>query len=172
MIISVYAIPGKRFNEPLPDSFKKNSPESMVMLIKSVVLNYYGLTAKQVFSANRKRELVLCRQVMHYLAKKYTQLSLKKIGHEFPNDGDMDHTSVKHSVKTVMDLMDTDPMVRLQVKAMDESLFLEPEERNLVKLYRTASRPMVYQAPKVETQAAVIRMETQSESEKVANKYL
>ena len=48
---------------------------------------------------NRKREIVVARQISMLLIRKNTQLSLKSIGSIFGKD----HTTVIHSIKTITD---------------------------------------------------------------------
>ncbi len=73
--------------------------------IINVTCNYFEIK-QEVFQSNtRKREIVVARQLAHYFAKKYTKLSLAKIGDEI---GGKDHNTVRHSVKTVNNLKDTD----------------------------------------------------------------
>jgi hypothetical protein len=171
MIISVYAIPGKKFNEPLPSILNRHSPDFVVSQIKSVVLEYFGLSADQLFVRCRERDLVIPRQVMHYLVKKYTSLSLKKIGAAIPHKKNYDHTTVMYSIKTIMDLLETDENFRNQMDIIEQRLALEPEERNLLRLLKVAKREAPPPAVKPE-KTPVIRIETLSEQEKVERKYL
>jgi chromosomal replication initiator protein len=56
-----------------------------------------------------------------FLAKQFTKNSLKNIGDHF---GGRDHTTVIHSCQTVKDLMDTDVMIREQVKELQQKVQL------------------------------------------------
>jgi len=58
-----------------------------------------------VKSKIRKREIVQARQISMYLAKSYTNSSLKSIGHFF---GGRDHSTVIYACRTVEDLIETD----------------------------------------------------------------
>jgi chromosomal replication initiation ATPase DnaA len=54
--------------------------------------------------------------------KKYTKMSLKSIGQEFRGEKPgkvKDHTTVIHSIRTVKDLCDTDPMFSKEVKYIE-----------------------------------------------------
>jgi hypothetical protein len=53
----------------------------------------------------RKREIVECRQLCMYFAKKLTKKSLRTIGWYF---GRKDHATVLHAVKTIDNLIETD----------------------------------------------------------------
>lgn len=53
-------------------------------------------------SKSRKKEIVEARQIAHYLAKKYTELSLAKIGVEI---GRKNHATVLYSDRVVKDVL-------------------------------------------------------------------
>jgi chromosomal replication initiator protein len=57
----------------------------------------------------------MARQLSMYLAKNYTNSSLKTIGDSF---GGRDHSTVIHSLKTVQDIMDTDTLFKDKVNAL------------------------------------------------------
>ncbi len=77
--------------------------------IKEIVADYYNLTCEQIASKSRKQEIALARQMAMYLAKKYTQCSLKTIGSYF---GNRDHSTVLHSCQTIEGYISVDSMVR------------------------------------------------------------
>jgi hypothetical protein len=166
MIISVYAIPGKQYTEPLPSTLNRLRPDEMVQQIKSAVLHYFEMTPDEVFRKCRKRELVLARQIMHYLAKKYTSLSLIGIGAEFPHKLAFDHTSVRHSIETVLNLMETDANVRSQVNAIEFNMGCDHNERVVIVTNQQQIKTIV-KKELVEQ----LRSMTISEHEKVMSKY-
>jgi hypothetical protein len=168
MIISTYAIPGKKFTEPLPSTLARVKPNEMVTLIKESVLHFYNLKPEEVFRKCRKRELVVARQVMHYLAKKYTAMSLIAIGVEFPHRRPFDHTSVRHSIETVIDLMETDKNILAQVNTIEFNMGVDKDER-MVIVTPTKQIKTVMNLPSKPEAAKVI---TLSEHEKVMSKYL
>jgi hypothetical protein len=172
MIISAYAIPGKQFRDPLPIRHG-NTPGSIIPKIKYVVLDYFGLTDQKVFRKTRKREAVLARQIMHYLARKHTQLSLKKIGLEFHHGDKHDHTTIRHSVITIQNLIETDPVVKGYVETLTQMIGLDHEEMMLLKnktKFAPLDKPAVKPAPtKV---IPMSRANTLSEQEKTIAKYL
>jgi hypothetical protein len=172
MIISAYAIPGKQFRDPLPLR-QGNTPADVILKIKFAVLDYFGLTPQKVFRKTRKREAVLARQIMHYLARKHTKLSLKKIGLEFHHGDKHDHTTVRHSIITVQDLMDTDPTVKNYVETLTQMLGLDYEEMMLLK-NKTNFAPLIKPEVKpMETKVIPMgRANTLSEQEKTMSKYL
>lgn len=73
--------------------------------IQKFVSEYYNVALDLLKAKTRKREIVVARQVAMYLAKQYTNMSLKSIGFHF---GNRDHSTVIHAISTVNDMMDTD----------------------------------------------------------------
>ena len=126
------------------------------------------MTPEQVFRKCRKRELVLARQIMHYLAKKYTAMSLIAIGEHFPNKYPFDHTSVRHSITTVMNLMATDKNILAQVNSIEFNMGVDKDER-VVIVTPTKQIKTVMNLPVKPEPAKII---TLSEHEKVLTKYL
>lgn len=73
--------------------------------IKILVAKHFNIPVDELQSKTRLRDIVVARQLSMYLAKNYTNSSLKSIGASF---GGRDHSTVLHSLKMVRDLMDTD----------------------------------------------------------------
>ncbi len=73
--------------------------------IQKYVSNYFDVSIDNLKAKTRKREIVVARQVAMYLAKEFTNMSLKSIGYHF---GNRDHSTVIHAITTVNDMMDTD----------------------------------------------------------------
>lgn len=73
--------------------------------IQKFVSEYFTISLDLLKAKTRKREVVVARQVAMYLAKEYTNMSLKSIGYHF---GNRDHSTVIHAITTVNDMMDTD----------------------------------------------------------------
>lgn len=100
---------------------KTSSKEITIDTIQKMVCEYYEITYDKLQAKTRKREIVQARQISMFLAKQYTKNSLKTIGDHF---GGRDHTTVIHSCQTVKDLMDTDTMIREQVKELQQKVQL------------------------------------------------
>lgn len=73
--------------------------------IKEALQSYYSVQWPDIASGDRRREIVIIRQLYAYLCREFTPLSLKTIAR---NSNQRDHSCVIHSVRTVKDLMDTD----------------------------------------------------------------
>ncbi len=83
--------------------------------IKILVAKHFDVPVEKLHSKTRMREIVMARQLSMYLAKNYTNSSLKVIGDSF---GGRDHSTVIHSLKAVQDLMDTDLLFKDKVNAL------------------------------------------------------
>ena len=89
--------------------------EISVENIKQLVAKFFDVPIEKMQSKTRMREVVMARQLSMYLAKNYTNSSLKVIGDSF---GGRDHSTVIHSLKTVKDMMDTDTIYKDKVNSL------------------------------------------------------
>jgi chromosomal replication initiator protein len=64
--------------------------------IKSITAGYFNIPLSELISNNKQRIYSYPRQLAMYLCRKYTDLSLKKIGEAF---GKKDHSTVLYAVK-------------------------------------------------------------------------
>lgn len=80
--------------------------------IETNVAHYFNLDPEALHKKTRKREIVIARQTAMYFCKLYTRNSLKTIGQHF---GGKDHTTVIHSIRTVKDLLETDPTFKTHI---------------------------------------------------------
>lgn len=77
--------------------------------ITKVVCEYYKVDENKVREKNRKKEIVIARQVAMYLSKKMTRSSLKTIGLHF---GGRDHSTVIHAYNNIERIMGDDLQTR------------------------------------------------------------
>lgn len=89
--------------------------EISIESIKQLVAKFMEIPVEKIQSKTRLREVVMARQLSMYLAKNYTNSSLKNIGESF---GGRDHSTVIHSLKTVQDMIDTDLVFKDKVSAL------------------------------------------------------
>ncbi len=89
--------------------------EISVENIKNLVAKHFDMPVEKLHSKTRLREVVMARQLSMYLAKNYTNSSLKVIGDSF---GGRDHSTVIHSLKAIQDLMDTDLLFKDKVNVL------------------------------------------------------
>lgn len=87
--------------------------------IQKTVAAYYSVSLENLRSKSRKRELVAARQMAMFFAKRYTNHSLKSIGHYF---GGRDHSTVIHALQTVNDMLDTEPRFKLALEELQRKL--------------------------------------------------
>lgn len=89
--------------------------------IKLLVADYFKVPVEKLHGKTRKRVVVIARQLSMYLAKNFTNSSLKVIGDNF---GGRDHSTVIYSVKAVQDLMDTDLVFKDKVADLEKQVQL------------------------------------------------
>jgi chromosomal replication initiator protein len=83
--------------------------------ITKIVCEYLEVEENKVREKNRKKEVVMARQIAMYLSKKLTQSSLKTIGLHF---GGRDHSTVIHAYNTIDHLVGND----LKIKEIVDTL--------------------------------------------------
>ena len=87
--------------------------------IIDIVCRHYEVTPNAVKGASRKRELVIPRQVIIYLADKYTNLPAARIGKLI---GGRDHSTVLHSINKVREVKEKDKDFAAQLAKVEERL--------------------------------------------------
>ncbi|MEE9438820.1 MAG: chromosomal replication initiator protein DnaA [Saprospiraceae bacterium] len=99
----------------------QDNKEITVENIKLLVAEYFKVPVEKLHGKTRKRDIVIARQLSMYLAKNFTNNTLKDIGRNF---GDRDHTTVLYSVKAVQDMMDTDIVFKDKVTELKKQVEL------------------------------------------------
>jgi chromosomal replication initiator protein len=74
--------------------------------VLSAVCSYFNLTLHDIVKRDRRREKVFIRQMLCWLLRKRTSMTLVEIGTLV---GGRDHTTAIHSAKTFQDTIDTEP---------------------------------------------------------------
>lgn len=103
----------------LSSSVNIEKKQITIDLIQDTVCKYFNIDQKQVQSKSRKREIVHARQVSMFLSKKYTDLSLARIGDLI---GKRDHATVLHACKNISGLIDIDKTFRSNILEIEEQL--------------------------------------------------
>jgi hypothetical protein len=85
-------------------------------IIMEVVCDYQKMPESRIFAKTRKREIVFTRQTIMYFGKKYEQGTLRVLGDIFGKD----HATALHGIKTINNLIDTNPQIRHDIGKMDE----------------------------------------------------
>jgi chromosomal replication initiator protein len=84
-------------------------------LVISVAADYFGITADEIRSSSRSRDLVTARQMAMYLCRELTDLSLPKIGERF---GGRDHSTVIYANNKIRELIGENQRAFEQVKEL------------------------------------------------------
>lgn len=105
----------------LKNFVKEDKKEVTLDFVQEVVAEFYKVDLELIQGKTRKRKVVVARQTSMYLAKQFTDLSLKAIGSAF---GGRDHSTVIYSIKTVEQLMDTDSQYEKEVQSIIKKINL------------------------------------------------
>lgn len=100
---------------------KSTKVELSVDYISKVVCDILNMTAEDIQSKTRKRNIVQARQLAMYFSKKMTQQSLSTIGSLI---GNKDHATVLHACKSVKNLIETDKDFKLLFQKIEQKLKL------------------------------------------------
>ena len=87
--------------------------------ILTAVCEKYHAKARDITGKSRKKELVALRQLVMFLAHKYTSLSLSQIGRDM---GGRDHSTVLHSCDKAEHRLKTDKTYRLEIEKFEATL--------------------------------------------------
>jgi chromosomal replication initiator protein len=80
--------------------------------ITNTVCKHFGVDENKVREKNRRKEVVIARQVAMFLSKKLTKSSLKTIGLHF---GGRDHSTVIHAYNSVEEMIKEDKQLKQTV---------------------------------------------------------
>ena len=89
--------------------------------ITQIVCQYFSVDENKVREKNRKKEVVLARQVAMFLSKKLTKSSLKTIGLHF---GGRDHSTVIHAYNSIEQLLSDDNSTKDIVESLRNKIEL------------------------------------------------
>ncbi|MGM9837801.1 MAG: chromosomal replication initiator protein DnaA [Paludibacteraceae bacterium] len=87
--------------------------------VVGAVAEHYNIPEKSILSQNRSKEVVQARHVAVYLTKTLTDHSLNEIGLYM---GRRTHATVLHSLTTMREQLEVDPVLRQQVKQIQSEL--------------------------------------------------
>jgi len=90
------------------------------------VARAFGLTAEQMRSRDRSRQVALPRQIAMFLLREEANVSLPHIGEVL---GGRDHTTVMYGCDKIAALLETDDRFRRQVSEIKEQIFSPPNKR-------------------------------------------
>jgi chromosomal replication initiation ATPase DnaA len=107
--LSYYTMPGL-----IPRFGEIQRPRDII----NVVCATMDITPQEIKSRTRKHEIVWARQLAMWWLKKIMNLSLTEIGRIFKRN----HATVIHAIKTVDNLVETDPNCRKQHRSIKTHL--------------------------------------------------
>ncbi len=87
--------------------------------LAEVVAEEFGISKKLMKSRSRKKEILIPRQLVMYLAKEYLGLTLTKIGDYF---GGKDHTTVINAVNKIQKRLSTDINLQKHLNSIKDRL--------------------------------------------------
>ncbi|MDD6518044.1 MAG: chromosomal replication initiator protein DnaA [Prevotella sp.] len=111
-------------NRVIKRAVKRDDKPLTVDDIIDKVSSHYKVTAEQVHSKSRKRELVQARQVSMYLAAKYTKMPASRIGKLV---GNRDHSTVLHSCSQVEHRLHEDKAFGEELAEIERTLKVKEE---------------------------------------------
>jgi len=88
-------------------------------LILSIVSEYYNVTSADILSKKRPREITLPRQIVMYLCRKLTDLSLPKIGELI---GKRDHTTILHGYEKIKKEIEADLAFKNTINSLSKKI--------------------------------------------------
>ena len=93
--------------------------EISINRITEIVCKYFDIDEQSFNSTKRTREVAQARQIAMYLAKQHTKLPLAAIGSAI---GGRNHATVLHSCKNVMNLIETDKVIKSQIEEIEKMI--------------------------------------------------
>jgi hypothetical protein len=126
---SAYSFPGVSIIEE--DARKYNAP---LDIIEMAVCKAFFVEPEILHSKTRKREVVKARHTFYWLAKKYTLLSLARIGLHFKQD----HANVLQSIEQVDNMIDSKdkaflPLIRTAENKLISNIAIKQHENRNTK---------------------------------------
>ncbi|MEL7832630.1 chromosomal replication initiator protein DnaA [Fodinibius sp. Rm-B-1B1-1] len=103
----------------LKDMIQESQTTISIEQIQEYVCDYFGIDTNKVREKTRKQEIVEARQIAMYLAKQFTDSSLKTIGLHF---GGRDHSTVIHAISTIEERMQTTPKQKRIVEELHQKI--------------------------------------------------
>lgn len=100
--------------------------DSEVDRISYAVAEFFNLTIEDIVGKSRQKDIALARHIAMYLANTYTKCTLQKIGALI---GGRDHSTVKHAIDNIRNLISTDPDMRKKVSMFEKNLSYDKKNK-------------------------------------------
>ena len=91
----------------------------MVDKVISEISREWEVSAENIRSKKRDKNIVTARQVAMYILRQLTNLSLEEIGDYF---GGKDHSTVFHSLQVIEERIENDPMLKSRVEEVKRNI--------------------------------------------------
>ena len=91
----------------------------MLETVMRITAKYFSVSANDIKSKNRHKDIAVVRQVVFYFMKKLTFFSLQAIGSYV---GGRDHSTVVHAVHKIEDLMQKDRSFLVKLKNLENEI--------------------------------------------------
>ena len=85
------------------------------------VSRFYSVSVTDMIGQSRVREVLIPRQIVMYMAKRYLRMSFVRLGESFSH---RDHTTVMHAVGKIEQKMNEDSQLLREVRAIERELGL------------------------------------------------
>ncbi len=106
--------------EKVVGRIKRESPQKCdINQILDTVCCHFKVSVEDVLGKSRKREYVQARQTAMYFAQTLAKISVNRIGRLV---GNRDHSTVKHSIEKVVELMQSNKTFAKDIKTIERSL--------------------------------------------------
>jgi chromosomal replication initiator protein len=112
--VTYTALPGLRWCVLNPNMQKIHADH-----IEKLVCEYYDIKVSAIKVPRRQRKLAFTRQVIMWLVRKYTKMTLSEIGARFNGK---DHTTVIYAIRQIDNLIYSDERVRSQVRHLESEI--------------------------------------------------
>lgn len=111
----------KSMNEIIHDALILNyfKHKNKIKYILEVVLNKYSIALNDIFSKNRRKKIILIRQIIFYLCKKLTTYSLSEIIKLFSN---YNKATIIYSYKKIKNLIKNDTALAEQLEWLEKKI--------------------------------------------------
>ncbi len=87
--------------------------------VLEAVSRYYSVSVQDMLGASRVREILLPRQIVMFLLKKYLRTSYVRIGEIFSN---RDHTTVMNSYNKIEEMLQNDHQLLREMRALEKEM--------------------------------------------------
>lgn len=88
--------------------------------VVEAVANYYRVPSEAILGRSRRQDVSMPRQIVMYLARTETGLSLPQIGEAL---GGRDHTTILYANEKITDLIESDQQLRREVMSIRDALY-------------------------------------------------